>query len=222
LSADPCSLPPDRPPDRPPGEPPALPEHIAATLAEHGWCVADDFLAPLLVSQLRHEARQRWRSGEFRRAGVGRGADLTVRSEVRTDRVLWLDPADLSAAQGRYWARLEDVRLAVNRTMFLGLHELEAHFAVYPAGAYYRKHLDKFRGMEGRQLSCVLYLNECWQDGDGGALRIYVDAANPDAYVEVLPAGGRLVTFLSARFLHEVMPAGRERFSLVGWFRRRA
>jgi SM-20-related protein len=217
LNADAASL----PPEQPPREPPDTPERIAATLADQGWCVAEDFLPPLVVSQLRHEARQRWKRGDFRQAGVGLGAGLHLRPEVRTDRILWLDPDKLTGAQRHCTRRLDEVRLAVNRLMFLGLHELEAHYAVYPPGTYYRKHLDQFRGMSGRQLSCVLYLNGDWRECDGGALRIYRDPDAPERCVEVLPVGGRLVTFLSARFLHEVLPARRERFSITGWFLRR-
>ena len=191
------------------------------TLADQGWCATDGFLEPLLVSQLRHEAEQAWRSGDFRPAGVGRGPDLELRPDVRTDRVQWLDPAALSGAQQQYWQAMERVRLAVNRTMFLGLHELEAHFAVYPPGTYYRKHLDQFRGLGLRQLTCVLYLNDGWCVEDAGALRIYNDRSDAGLFVEVLPVGGRLVTFLSARFIHEVLPARRERYSLTGWLKRR-
>jgi SM-20-related protein len=205
----------------PPQEPPDIAERIAATLADTGWCVTDAFLAPLLVSQLRHEARLAWDAGDFRRAGVGRGPDLEVRSDVRTDRVLWLDRAALSGAQQQYWQQLETVRLAINRSMFLGLYDFEAHFAVYPPGTYYRKHLDQFRGLGLRQLTCVLYLNDDWCAEDGGALRIYTDPSDAHAFAEVLPTGGRLVTFLSARFMHEVLPARRERYSITGWLKRR-
>jgi len=205
----------------PPGEPPDLADHIAASLADRGWCVSDDFVPPLLVSQLRHEAHERWQSGDFRPAGVGRGEDRQLRPDVRTDRVDWLDPAALSAAQHLYWNALEQVRLAVNRTMFLGLYDFEAHLAVYPPGSRYRRHLDQFLGIGRRHLTCILYLNDRWNDADGGQLRIYTDPDDPDACEELLPLGGRLVTFLSARFLHEVLPARRERFSLTGWFRRR-
>jgi SM-20-related protein len=208
-------------PPIPPQEPPNNAERIAATLADAGWCVTDDFLAALVVNQLRHEAAQCWEAGAFRRAGVGRGEDLELRVDVRTDRVLWLDPATLSGAQQHYWQQLEQLRLAVNRNLFLGLHELEAHLAVYPPGTYYRKHLDQFRGLGLRQLSCVLYLNDGWGADDGGALRIYTDPQDAHAFDEVLPVGGRLVTFLSARFLHEVLPARRERYSVTGWFKRR-
>jgi SM-20-related protein len=205
----------------PPKRPPTLPEQIAATLADQGWCVTDDFLPPLLVCQLRQEAQQRWQAGHFRRAGVGRGAELRLRDEVRTDRVAWLDPEALSAAQRLYWAEMEQLRLALNQMLFLGLYALEAHLAVYPPGTYYRKHLDQFRGIGARTLSCVLYLNEAWQEEDGGALRIDTEPEAPERSLAVLPKGGRLVTFFSARFLHEVEPAQRERFSLTGWFKRR-
>ena len=205
----------------PPEQPPEPAERIAATLVDQGWCVTDDFLAPLHISQLRHEAQQRWQAGRFRRAGVGRGEDLVVRDEVRTDRVDWLDPSDLSAAQRLCWSQLEQLRLAINRSLFLGLYELEAHLAVYPPGTYYRKHLDQFRGIGERTLSCILYLNEAWQAQDGGALRLYTDPDRPERSELILPQGGRLVSFFSARFLHEVEPAQRERFSLTGWFKRR-
>ena len=48
------------------------------------------------------------------------------------------------------------------------------------------------------------------------------NSQNPDRFEEILPQSGRLVLFLSARFLHEVMPARRERLSITGWFKRRA
>jgi len=35
----------------------------------------------------------------------------------------------------------------------------------------------------------------------------------------VLPQQGRLVVFLSDRFVHEVLPSKRDRFSVTGWFR---
>jgi SM-20-related protein len=165
LSNTAASLPPENPPD------PA--ERIALTLAEQGWCVSDAFIPPLLTSQRRHEAETHWHQGAFRRAGVGGGNDRELRDEVRTDRVAWLDPLRLSGAQQLDWERLEAVRLAVNPTLSLGLYEFEAHLAVYPAGTYYRKHLDQFRGIAGRRLSCVLYLYPDWSEAEGGAPRIY-------------------------------------------------
>jgi SM-20-related protein len=39
--------------------------------------------------------------------------------------------------------------------------------------------------------------------------------------LDIEPLGGRLVCFLTAGREHEVLPAGRERLSISGWFRAR-
>jgi SM-20-related protein len=196
-------------------------ECIALRLADAGWCVTPDFISPQLVDQLREEAERIWDSGGFRHAGVGRGTGLQIRPEVRTDRVSWLDPHAGSPAQRLYLHALEEVRQAINREVFLGLFDFEGHLAIYPPGSYYRKHLDQFRDIGRRTVSCVLYLNRDWTREDGGQLRLYTDPNAPSHYEEILPLGGQLVTFLSARFLHEVLPSRRHRVSLTGWFRRR-
>jgi len=197
-------------------------EQIALRLAEAGWCVTADFVSPLLVEQLRAEAEGIEDAGGFRPAGVGRGAGLQVRTEVRTDRVSWLDPLTAGAAARLYLQALEELRQAINRVMQLGLFDFEGHLAIYPPGSYYRKHLDQFRDMGSRTLTCVLYLNRDWAPADGGQLLLYTDPHEPSQHEEILPLGGQLVTFFSARFLHEVLPTRRPRISLTGWFRRRA
>ena len=116
---------------------------------------------------------------------------------------------------------MERLRHVLNRVLMLGLFDFEGHLAVYPPGTYYRKHLDQFKGVGLRTVTCVLYLNRDWSEEDGGQLRIYTDPEDQGRYQEITPRGGTLVTFLSARFLHEVLPARRERISVAGWFRRR-
>jgi SM-20-related protein len=113
----------------------------------------------------------------------------------------------------------EELRRACNRTLTLGLFEFECHYALYPPGASYSRHRDRFRDDDARVLSCVLYLNEDWRSGDGGALRLHLDHKDP---LDIAPVGGTLVAFLSGAFDHEVLPARRARIALAGWFRRRA
>lgn len=195
---------------------------IAEAIAGPGWCVSPGFLSPPEVSDLVAEAGMLRDQGAFRPAGIGRGQGLAVRPEVRSDRIHWIDARTSGTAVAGYLARLECLRQILNRELFLGLVDFEGHLALYPPGGRYRRHLDQFRGLQRRTLSCILYLNPDWGPADGGALRIYTDASDPGRYVEVAPRGGTLVTFLSAGFEHEVLPAGRERLSLTGWFRRRA
>lgn len=160
-------------------------------------------------------------SGGFRAAGIGRGEGQAVRTQVRSDRICWLDPGVHDGALGVYLGRLEELRQTLNRELTLGLFDFEGHLALYPTGSCYRRHLDQFQGWELRILTVILYLNAEWRSADGGTLRLYTDPVCPDGYVEIAPRGGTLVTFLSARFEHEVMPAVRERLSLTGWFKRR-
>lgn len=195
----------------------ATAEAIADALATNGWAVSPGFLAP-------HEARALLADGlarrdAFHQAGIGRGVEHQVQQAIRGDEVLWLDPADPSPAQRLYLDRMDALQQTLNRTLFLGLFAYEAHFAVYPPGTFYKRHLDAFhdRG-KGRVLSCVLYLNEGWADADGGHLRLYLEGDKPEPFVDVRPEAGTLVTFLSEEFEHEVLTATRERASVTGWF----
>jgi SM-20-related protein len=188
-------------------------------IASSGWTCRSDLVATELVAALRAEASGAFDNGRFRPAGVGRGADLQIRPEVRSDRVLWIDPVDPSDAQAKYLALMEELRLRMNRELQLGLFEFEGHLAIYPPGAYYRRHLDQTRGTPLRTVTCITYLNEDWAASDGGQLRIWLDDA--DRTIDLEPHGGRTVLFLSDRFEHEVLPSHRERASLTGWFRRR-
>jgi SM-20-related protein len=195
---------------------PAALKAIADALAAHGFCVCADFLP---VAALARDARAN--VSAFRPAGIGAGERHALRPGVRGDSTLWLEPPGRSGAQRAALARFEALRLALNRDLQLGLFDFECHFAVYPLGAGYRRHMDRFRDDErsrSRILSCVLYLNRHWLPEDGGQLRLHLPHA---AALDILPEAGTLVAFFSDRFEHEVVPARRERLSLTGWFRRR-
>lgn len=186
-----------------------------------GCAVVPDFLPALDVAELRADCLALWRTGRFTPAGIGLGGARQRDGAVRGDAVLWLDDAPQTAALRRYLATMETLRLGANERLMLGLFDLEAHFAVYPPGTRYRRHLDRFRDSDLRTVSCVLYLNEPWQPEDGGQLRLYL-GDTPDApHLDVLPEAGTLACFLSADFPHEVLPARRERLAVTGWFRRR-
>lgn len=197
-------------------------QQIVADIARQGWCVVPAFLPQRAVSELRILAQAAWRDEQFRHAGVGRGEDFAIQPEVRTDQVMWLDPVSHEAGLRDYFAALEKLRLTLNQTLYLGLHDFEAHLAIYPPGSFYKKHLDQFRGIGLRTLTTTLYLNNNWQPQDGGQLRLYHNPQAPAEFIDILPEAGTLVCFLSADFLHEVLISTRERYSLTGWFRQRS
>lgn len=186
-------------------------------LALHGWSQQNLFLSDELTLALAAECRAGAAAGALALAAVGRGAAQAVRSEIRGDRILWLE-AGQSAACDSYLLLMESLRLALNREFFLGLDSYESHFAHYAPGAAYHKHLDRFRDDDLRTVSVVIYLNPDWQVEQGGALRVHpLDAPTCD----IAPMGSRLVLFMSADMPHEVLPATHDRLSLAGWFRRR-
>ncbi|MEB3734889.1 2OG-Fe(II) oxygenase [Halopseudomonas pachastrellae] len=94
------------------------------------------------------------------------------------------------------------------------LDTFETHYALYPPGAGYQRHLDRFQDNPLRTISVVSYLNTAWQPGDGGELRLYL----PDGEFDVAPRAGTVVVFTSADVEHEVLASRFERASLTGWF----
>ncbi len=186
-------------------------------LAEHGWSLQTHFLDPTLTLELAEECRNRAAAGLLVQAGIGRSALAVISEGVRGDHIQWLD-AGQSAACDQYLAVMDALRQALNRELFMGLEDFESHFALYPPGAFYKKHLDRFRDDDRRAVSVVFYLNDDWQAEQGGALRLHLaDGRHHD----VLPEAGSLLVFLSAQMPHEVLPTHRERLSLTGWLRRR-
>lgn len=198
------------------------PEHpllstIVDDLATRGWSQQALFLPLELARALAVECRRRHAEGELNPAGVGRGASQEVREAIRGDQIQWIDPGQAEACD-RYLELMDNLRQAINQGLFMGLEDFECHFALYSPGAFYRRHLDRFRDDDRRMVSVVLYLNERWQPEDGGQLRMFLA---DDFEHDVQPEAGSLVVFLSGDVPHEVLPANRERLSLTGWFRRR-
>ncbi|MEJ2591880.1 MAG: 2OG-Fe(II) oxygenase [Candidatus Thiodiazotropha sp.] len=151
----------------------------------------------------------------FHPARIGRVSGETANPFVRNDRILWVDPT--APAAEAYLAWCEQLRLAINRRLFLGLFDYECHFARYRRGAFYKKHLDAFKGERNRVLTTVYYLNPGWQPQDGGQLLLY--AHDGELLETVQPQYGQMVVFLSEVFPHEVTATRRARYSLTGWFR---
>lgn len=196
---------------------------LAAGLALRGWACRDRFPPDPLAGALLREAEDIWRDGAFRKAGIGRGENFLIRPDIRGDYVHWPEPDDLPAVRRLHEECLEPLRRALNEATLLGLFDFEGHYAVYPPGAAYARHVDRFHDAAQRVVSVVLYLNPGWRAEDGGALRLYVpDEAGIEQAVDILPEAGRLVCFLSDRISHEVLETRRERFSFTGWFRVRA
>jgi len=194
-------------------------EAVVQGLLEKGYACIDNFLSPGQVRALRVCAQTEQHRGQFRQAGIGQGEEFQLQSAVRSDLIQWIDPRTAAAPVQDFMAQVQQFTDYVNRTCFLGIKEAEMHFAIYPKGSFYRRHLDSFRDDDARQLSFICYLNEDWTPEDGGGLRMYFPSAIGEDTVDITPYGGRLVCFDSRSIEHEVLMAHRSRYSLTGWFR---
>ncbi len=191
---------------------------VITAIAEKDWCVDPSFITETESRPLIREASALSDAGAFRPAGIGRGMGAAMRPDIRGDKILWLDPESPTTAQSAFFLKLETLRIACNRELFTGLSALEAHYACYPPGAGYARHLDRFSDSDTRVISFVLYLNPNWESHWGGQLRMYL----PEGHVDVQPVAGTLVLFRSETVYHEVLPSSAYRYTLTGWFRRRA
>ena len=188
-------------------------ESIISQILEQGYGILDGFLSEDVIKALNQSFIVHYQAQEFRQAGISKRHE--VAKSIRGDEILWLDKTNAAGAEMVFLDRLEQFMSYVNYTCFLGLRSYEIHYASYPVGTFYKRHLDKFRNDSGRKLSFICYLNQDWQADNGGELVLYL----PGEDKKVLPLGGRLIVFESDKIEHEVLPANRERRSLTGWLR---
>ncbi|WP_460982540.1 2OG-Fe(II) oxygenase [Spirosoma fluminis] len=194
-------------------------EPIIDSITTDGYGIHDNFLTADEVTALATRLRERRQAGQFRAAAIG-NQQVTVESQIRGDEILWLDADTATPEETAFLQRIGEFVDYVNQTCYLGLRDYEFHYALYPPGTFYKRHLDQFRSDSRRKLSVICYLNTDWQESDGGQLALYVpEPDGTEKTLTIAPLGGRLVCFESGRLEHEVLPATRERLSVTGWLK---
>jgi SM-20-related protein len=188
---------------------------IPDDLATQGWSVQENYFPPDLIAELARELTQQ--QDNLKQAGVGRGGNFQVRPDIRNDKTLWLTGA--SGAQNEYLRLMDALRIDLNRSLFLGLHDFEAHYALYQPGGFYKKHVDALKGERNRIISTVTYLTPGWREEDAGHLVLYATDEGERECIRILPMPGTLAIFMSEDIPHEVLPPRRARCSIAGWFR---
>jgi SM-20-related protein len=194
---------------------PSILDHLGK---EH-WALGPAFFSETELQKLKALAFERWKNGQFEPAKVGRSQEQQRALQIRSDWTSWVDLKDPQL--GWFSQRIDSLTSTLNQNFFLGLRELECHFARYAEGQFYEEHIDQspqssFLHGE-RVISFVLYLNENWQPGHGGELCLRIPE-KPEICIE--PRWGHLILFRSDTVPHAVLPATQERWSLTGWFRR--
>lgn len=206
----------------------AILETFVQDILLQGHAIIDNFLSVQEVQDLSTTLLAFYEKGKFKKAGIGNQIQLQVVSEIRGDYICWLEKDTLQICNDLYFNKIDQVINYLNSTCYLGITEIEAHFAVFPQGTRYRRHLDRFQNSDNqnfdknnyksRKLSVICYLNPIWEIENGGELAMYLpDIDGCEQIVKILPQGGKFICFESHKIPHEVFMAHKDRYSLTGW-----
>lgn len=198
-------------------------ELIIDDLVNRKYSVVDCFFSEEEVNLLRANLLLKQDLQSFKKAAIGQASSEQIIDEVRGDSILWMDEKQSDAVEQMYFNKVNHFLEYVNRTCYLGIAEGEFHYACYPVGTCYKRHLDVFQTDSRRTLSVVLYLNDQeWTPAYGGELALYLQDEGGNEREEIVYAlPGRLVVFDSKSIEHEVKMVNHTRYSITGWLKTR-
>ena len=197
-------------------------EKIISDLMEKKYSIIDNFFDAAEVDILRAALNEKYEEDNFKKAAIGNRTNEVIAKSIRGDFILWINEAEAGEAENIYFNKINSLVNYLNRTCFMGILHKEFHYAVYPEGTFYKRHLDTFQNDGRRKLSMVCYLNnEDWRPENGGELAIYTQENGEEEQIDIFPLAGRVVIFESQELEHEVKPVKVPRLSITGWLKTR-
>ncbi|MFO7702480.1 MAG: 2OG-Fe(II) oxygenase [Psychroflexus maritimus] len=196
-------------------------EQVISDLLNQKYAIVEGFFDSNLVVKLREILLAKGAENELKKAAIGNKTNQLIDREIRGDYIQWIDQNQANAIESVFFETIENFIEYLNKTCFMGILHKEFHYAIYPEGTFYERHLDTFKNDDRRILSMVLYLNdESWTiDKNGGELVIYT---TENKSLTITPYPGRLVIFESQFLEHEVKPVKEgQRLSITGWLKTR-
>lgn len=197
-------------------------ESIIADILSQKYSIVEDFFSGEDVAILRQSLLKKHEENAFKKAAIGNRFEETIVKSIRGDVILWMDETQADASELLFFNKINSLINYLNRTCFLGILHKEFHYALYPKGTFYKRHIDTFQNDDRRKLSFVCYLNEDgWLPENGGELALYLNDNGKQTEKIIYPFPGRVVIFESQIIEHEVRPVHKERLSITGWLKTR-
>ncbi|RSK41602.1 2OG-Fe(II) oxygenase [Mangrovimonas spongiae] len=197
-------------------------ERIISDLLEQQYSIVEAFFTETEVHALRHDLLAKQEDDAFKKAAIGNKVNESVVKTIRGDQIFWIDEAKANASEQLFFTKVNDLIAYLNKTCFMGILHKEFHYAIYPKGTFYKRHLDTFQNDDRRKLSIVCYLNdEDWTPENGGELVLYLNNEGQEIPKVIYPFPGRMVIFESQLLEHEVKPVNTKRLSITGWLKTR-
>lgn len=197
-------------------------ERIITDISSRQFSVIDNFFSDNEVAVLRESLFIKYDDDAFKKAAIGNKLNETIEKSIRGDVIFWIDESKADAAEQLFFSKINQLVHYLNKTCFLGILHKEFHYAIYPAGTFYKRHIDTFQNDDRRKLSFVCYLNEDgWAAENGGELCLYLNEDNIEIEKNIFPLPGRVVIFESQIIEHEVKIVHSQRLSITGWLKTR-
>ncbi|MFK8009419.1 MAG: 2OG-Fe(II) oxygenase [Saprospiraceae bacterium] len=190
-------------------------EKIIDDLVNNNYAQVDGFFAKSTCIGLKELLLEKEKEGIFKKATIGNKVNAKKVLTIRSDKISWIENNSENEFEKAFNFQIHDFCTYLNRTCYTGIKDWEFHYALFEKGAFYKRHIDRFKNDNSRKYSVVTYLNQNRQIDDGGALVIYTD----QGAVTILPEWGRTVIFKSDLLEHEVMVSRKDRLSITGWLK---
>jgi SM-20-related protein len=177
--------------------------------------IADDFLSKTLSAHLKENLVALYSDQQLLLAGTGNITGLTHDKLTRSDKIYWLDREHNNLHENSFFELMDSFVKYLNSTCYTGITGYEFHYTLYEKGSFYKRHLDQFRNNKSRAYSMIMYLNDNWQQEDGGELCVF----HIDHLQTIAPRNGKCVFFKSSELEHEVLETQQPRLSITGWLK---
>jgi len=177
--------------------------------------IADNFLNTALATSLKDNLIALYDNNQMLSAGTGNVDAISFDKSVRSDKIFWLDRRHNDKSENDFFDLMDEFVSYLNSTCYTGITGYEFHYAMYEKGTFYKKHMDRFRSDSSRLFSMIMYLNEDWEQSDGGELCIH----HADHLQNISPNKGKSIFFKSNELLHEVLVTQKPRMSITGWLK---
>lgn len=178
--------------------------------------IADNFLSDSLALHLKENLTDLYSAKQLLNAGTGQDIKAGQNKLFRSDIIYWLDRKHNNVYENLFFDLMDEFVRHLNETCYAGIHSYEFHYTLYEPGTSYKKHLDQFRNNDSRKYSMIMYLNDAWEEKDGGELCIHQKG---QALRHIAPCNGKIVFFQSNELVHEVLITNKPRMSITGWLK---
>ncbi|MBQ0148178.1 MAG: 2OG-Fe(II) oxygenase [Flavobacteriaceae bacterium] len=199
-------------------------EKIIDELGNNKFSISDHFFTSEETAAFKTHVINQDTSQDFHAAAIGNAHNEKIIQSIRGDKIRWIDENNKYEVEEIFFQKVNDFIQYLNRTCYMGIEESEFHYALYPEGTFYQRHIDAFKNDDRRTLSMVFYLNdEDWKEEYGGQLSLFLPQTNgTEKEINILPVAGRLAIFDSKTIPHEVKPVQKPRYSITGWLKTRS